>query len=153
MARFLAAARSFYRRAAETGLTQADPTANLTHSPLLGRPAARVPFPRPKWSGCCGRRAADDPLGAAGEYRDRTMLEVLYATGLRVSELVGLTVAALNTRRGTVQVVGKGGKERFGAGGRGGAGTGWRVTSLRRARTSSRGGRATRCSRAIAVKP
>ena len=111
VARFLAAARSFYRRAAETGLTQADPTANLT-SPLLGRPLPGS-LSEAEVERLLRAPRSDDPLGAAGEYRDRTMLEVLYATGLRVSELVGLTVAALNTRRGTVQVVGKGGKERL----------------------------------------
>jgi integrase/recombinase XerD len=49
------------------------------------------------------------PLGL----RDRTMLEVLYATGLRVSELVGLTVAQVSLGMGVVRVMGKGSKERL----------------------------------------
>ena len=52
---------------------------------------------------------AETPLGM----RDRTMFEVLYATGLRVSELVGLTVAQVSLDMGVVRVMGKGSKERL----------------------------------------
>lgn len=51
----------------------------------------------------------DEPLGL----RDRAMLEVLYATGLRVSELAGLERSAVNLRQGVLRVTGKGGKDRL----------------------------------------
>ena len=52
---------------------------------------------------------ADTPLGL----RDRAMLETLYATGLRVSELVGLKSTALNLNDGVLRVTGKGNKDRL----------------------------------------
>ena len=51
----------------------------------------------------------DDPVGL----RDRTMLEVLYACGLRVTELVTLTIPQINLRQNVIRVMGKGSKERL----------------------------------------
>lgn len=110
-ARFLAAARSFYQRAVQTGAVASDPTANVP-SPRLGRPLPGS-LSEEEVERLLKAPRGDDPSGAPVEYRDRVMLELLYATGLRVSELVSLTVSALNSRRGTVQVVGKGAKERL----------------------------------------
>ena len=52
-------------------------------------------------------------LGTTLGLRDRAMLELMYASGLRVSELVELPLAALNTRQGVLRVTGKGGKDRL----------------------------------------
>ena len=56
--------------------------------------------------------AAPDPGSTLGA-RDRAMLELMYASGLRVSELVELPLAALNTRQGVLRITGKGGKDRL----------------------------------------
>src|SRR5574341_127575 len=56
---------------------------------------------------------AAPPADAPRGLRDRTMLEVLYAAGLRVSELAGLTLADVNLSAGFVRVRGKGSKERL----------------------------------------
>ena len=110
-ARFLAAARSFYQRGVQTGALASDPTANVP-SPRLGRPLPRS-LSEEEVERLLKAPRSDDPAGAPLEYRDRVMLELLYATGLRVTELVSLTVSAVNLRRGTAQVVGKGAKERL----------------------------------------
>lgn len=65
-----------------------------------------------------GAPAQDTPQAQAEALRDRAILELLYATGMRVSELVGLDVHDVDTRRNTAKVLGKGNKQRvvpFGA--------------------------------------
>ena len=111
VARFLSAARSFYRRAVEDGTLQTDPTANLNR-PLLGRPLPGS-LSEEEVERLLKAPRSDDPQGDPQGFRDRAMLETLYATGLRVSELVALSLAAANLRAGLVTVVGKGGKERL----------------------------------------
>jgi len=106
-ARALAALRGLYRYLLERGECAADPTVELEGPRLLRAlphflSAAEVD----------ALLAAPDtatPLGL----RDRAMLETLYATGVRVSELVGLLAAQLRLDPGYLRVVGKGSKERI----------------------------------------
>jgi integrase/recombinase XerD len=105
--RRLAVLRRFYRWAVREGLRAQDPT-------LLLKGARRPPrFPKSlsesQVEALLAAPDTESPLGL----RDRAMLELLYATGLRVSELVGLTLAGLSLQEGLVRVIGKGSKERI----------------------------------------
>lgn len=106
-ARLLSTLRRFYRYQVREGRLQEDPTAQID-SPKLGRPLPGA-LSEAEVEALLAAPAPDDPLGL----RDRAMLELLYATGLRVSELVGLTMDQLNLRQGVVRVIGKGSKERL----------------------------------------
>ena len=106
-ARVLSALRQFYRHALREGWTDADPSAEI-ESPRLGRPLPKS-LTETEVEALLGAADLDSPEG----FRDRVMLELLYATGLRVSELVGLTPGQVSLGQGLVRVVGKGGKERL----------------------------------------
>ncbi len=107
VARRLSTLRRFYRHQLRQGAIAEDPTARV-QSPRLGR---RLPesLSEADVEALLGAPDPDDALGA----RDRAMLEVLYATGLRVSELVSLEMGQVNLRQGVVRVMGKGSKERL----------------------------------------
>ena len=105
--RRLSTLRRFYRHLLRERIRSDDPTVNIQ--------AARQP---PRFPKAISEQqveallAAPDTTGALGE-RDRTMLELLYATGLRVSELIGLRIVELSLADGVVRIVGKGSKERL----------------------------------------
>jgi len=105
-ARHLAALRGFHRFLEDEKLAPADPTEDLD----TPRHAKKLPVVLTLAQVETLLAAPDEstPTGA----RDRAMLELLYATGLRVSELVGLTLADINLNDGFVLVMGKGRKER-----------------------------------------
>jgi len=106
-ARALAAARSFFRFLAGDRVLSTDPTGNLE------APRSLRSLPRYLHGDEVDRLLkAPDPTTPLGS-RDSAMLEVLYATGLRVSELVGLTLAQLHKDLGVVSCMGKGSKERI----------------------------------------
>jgi len=106
-ARQLSCVRGFYRWLLERGALSADPTLDLA-SPRIGRPLPESLSERD----VDALLAAPDVSTVLG-LRDRAMLETLYACGLRVSELVGLTLGQVNLRQGVVRIVGKGSKERL----------------------------------------
>ena len=106
-ARRLSAVNRFYRLQLERALVREDPTLRVR--------APRKPRRLPK---LLSEKQVEALLNAPDVsttlgLRDRAMLETLYATGLRVSELVGLTIAQVSLDVGVVRVIGKGSKERL----------------------------------------
>lgn len=105
-ARLLSALRHFYRLLQRDGQIAEDPTL-LVDAPKLPRSLPKALAESEVES--LLRAPPDTALGL----RDRAMLELMYATGLRVSELVGLRADQVNLRQGVLRVTGKGGKERL----------------------------------------
>jgi len=106
-ARLLSTMRRFYRYLVREGRRKDDPTANIA-SPKLDRPLPHT-LSEGQVEALLGAPDISQPIGI----RDRAMLELLYASGLRVSELVSLTADRINLNQGVVKVTGKGNKERL----------------------------------------
>jgi integrase/recombinase XerD len=107
VARYLVSLRGLYKFALTEGLVQTDPTENLES------PKVRNSLPTYlRVDEIDKLLQAPNPATAIG-LRDRAMLEVLYSTGLRVSELLNLRIADIDTRMGCVRCIGKGDKERL----------------------------------------
>jgi integrase/recombinase XerD len=106
-ARALSCLRQFYGYLLRQGLIDKDPSLRI-EMPKLGRPLPRTLSE----ADVEALLQAPDTAQARG-HRDRTMLEVLYATGLRVTELVTLEWHSVSLNQGVVRVLGKGGKERL----------------------------------------
>jgi integrase/recombinase XerD len=107
IARHITTLRNFYGHLIEKGVAETDPTA------LLAAPRQWQSLPK-----YLNKKQIDDLLGCCDSLkpqglRDRAMLELLYATGLRVSELCGVRVSELERNMGVVRVVGKGNKQRI----------------------------------------
>jgi integrase/recombinase XerC len=133
VARKIAAVKTFFRYLHHRGLISKDPASDLA-SPKVRRPL-------PTFLGVDAARevmeasAPDEPVGK----RDRAVLEVLYGSGLRVSELSNLDLRDIDLKEGSVRVVGKGNKERVVPLGREAIRS---LTAYLEARTSLPGGRA-----------
>jgi len=106
-ARFMSSARSFYRYWLREGRVAQDPT-QFVDNPKLGRP-----LPKSLSEAEVEQLLAAPDLSDMLELRDRTMLELLYACGLRVSELIELSLSQLSMNQGVIKVLGKGSKERL----------------------------------------
>lgn len=106
-ARYLSTLRRFYRYQLARGLRNGDPTLKIA---MPAKPS-RLPkiLSEAQVEHLLAAPAVETPLGQ----RDRAMLETLYATGLRVSELVALRLHEIQLDMGIVRVFGKGGKERL----------------------------------------
>ena len=106
-ARMLSCLRGFYRYQLREEQIERDPTLNID-SPKLGRPLPKV-LSETEVEELLAAPDPSDPLGL----RDRVMLELLYACGLRITELISLELSMLNLRQGVVRILGKGNKERL----------------------------------------
>ena len=106
-ARQLSSFRRFFRFLVRDGVIRDDPTAQIA-MPKIGRSLPKS-LSEEEVESLLSAPLVSDPLG----HRDRTMLEVLYATGLRVSELVSLKYNQVNLNQGVIRVLGKGNRERL----------------------------------------
>ncbi|HEY9070607.1 MAG TPA: site-specific tyrosine recombinase [Candidatus Ozemobacteraceae bacterium] len=106
MARKSSTLRGFYRFLRRENKIAVDPT-KIIEPPRLGRPLPKV-LTIAEIEAMLAAPATDGPLGL----RDRAILEVLYATGIRESELIALELGSINREGRFVHVVGKGGRER-----------------------------------------
>jgi integrase/recombinase XerD len=106
-ARQLSSFRRFYRYLLREGLIADDPTANIA-MPKIGR-ALPQSLTEDEVDALLAAPNVAEPLG----HRDRAMLEVLYATGVRVSELINLRMSQINLNQGVLRIIGKGDRERL----------------------------------------
>ena len=106
-ARQLSSFRRFFRYLLRENQIKEDPTAQIA-MPKIGRSLPKS-LTEEEVESLLNAPVIADPLG----HRDRTMLEVLYATGLRVSELVNLKYNQINTNQGVIRIMGKGNRERL----------------------------------------
>ncbi|AZG74520.1 site-specific tyrosine recombinase XerD [Shewanella livingstonensis] len=106
-ARLLSSLRRFYAYLVVKQKVSQDPTA-LIKSPKLARQLPDT-LSEAQIDSLLSEPNIDEPI----EHRDKAMLELLYATGLRVTELVSLTMEQISLRQGLVRIMGKGGKERL----------------------------------------
>ena len=106
-ARQLSSFRRFYRYLLREGVIAEDPTADIA-MPKIGRSLPQS-LTEEEVDSLLAAPNVSEPLGN----RDRAMLELLYATGVRVSELINLKMSQMNLNQGVIRIVGKGDRERL----------------------------------------
>ncbi|NVJ61774.1 MAG: site-specific tyrosine recombinase XerD [Gammaproteobacteria bacterium] len=106
-ARFLSTVRRFYGYCVEQSLVTEDPTLNI-QSPKLGKSLPHT-LTEKEVEQLIAAPDLEDAIGV----RDQSMLELMYSSGLRVSELVTLEISQVSIRQGVIRIIGKGNKERL----------------------------------------
>lgn len=107
ISRNLASIRSFYHYLVKENVIKIDPTLHVA------TPRIEKRLPKVLSTGEIDRLLAAPPLEGVAGVRDKAMLELLYATGMRVSELVSLQTRDINLSSGFLKCMGKGAKERI----------------------------------------
>ncbi|WP_019615871.1 site-specific tyrosine recombinase XerD [Psychromonas ossibalaenae] len=106
-ARLMSALRRFYQYLCREKIREDDPSAKLQS------PKTIKPLPKSLSESEVDGLLSAPELSDVVQFRDKAMLELLYATGLRVTELVGLTMEEINLQQGVVRITGKGNKTRL----------------------------------------
>jgi len=106
-ARLMSALRRYYQYLCREKIREDDPSAKLQS------PKTIKPLPKSLSESEVDGLLSSPDLSDMVQFRDKAMLELLYATGLRVSELVGLHVEQVNLQQGVVRITGKGNKTRL----------------------------------------
>ncbi|WP_028864063.1 site-specific tyrosine recombinase XerD [Psychromonas aquimarina] len=106
-ARLMSALRRYYQYLCREKIRQDDPSAKLQS------PKTIKPLPKSLSESEVDGLLSAPELSDVVQFRDKAMLELLYATGLRVTELVGLTMEEINLQQGVVRITGKGNKTRL----------------------------------------
>jgi integrase/recombinase XerD len=106
-ARLMSALRRYYQFLCREKLREDDPSAKLQS------PKTIKPLPKSLSESEVDALLSSPDISDPVQFRDKAMLELLYATGLRVSELTGLSIEEINLQQGVVRVTGKGNKTRL----------------------------------------
>ncbi len=106
-ARFLSSARKFYRYLLQNHIIDEDPTLHIDS------PKIQAPIPKSLSEDDVEKLLLQPDLETALGLRDKAMLELLYSSGLRVSELVSIELNQIGFQQGVIRVMGKGNKERL----------------------------------------